>query len=104
MSRIWAKGCVLMIVCVCYLTCHDYPTLEEGESHDILFVLLQQTCQLLIGINYYLLLLKEVGRARLRKSDVHTISQKTPAPQHQPIDRKKRKGNIVEEYSRDRAA
>ena len=28
----------------------------------------------------------------------------TPAPQYQPIDRKKRKGKRVEDYSRDRAA
>ena len=45
-----------------------------------------------------------VGSARLRDSDVHPISPKTPAPQYQPIDRKKRKGKIVEDYSRDRAA
>ena len=51
-----------------------------------------------------LLLLKKVGSARLRESDVHPISPKTPAPQYQPIDRKKRKGKIVEDYSRDRAA
>ena len=29
---------------------------------------------------------------------------KTPAPQYQPIDRKKRKGKIAEDYNRDRAA
>ena len=40
----------------------------------------------------------------LRESDVHPISPKTPVPQYQPIDRKKRKGKIVEDYSRDRAA
>ena len=53
-----------------------------------------------------LLLLKKVGNARLRKSGIHpiTISPKTPAPQYQPIDRKKRKGKKVEDYSRDRAA
>ena len=51
-----------------------------------------------------LLLLKEVGSARLRESDVHPISLKTPAPQYQPIDRKKRKGKRVEDYSMDRAA
>ena len=32
------------------------------------------------------------------------ISPKTPAPQYQPIDRKKRKGKRVEDYSRDGAA
>ena len=39
-----------------------------------------------------------------RESDIHRISPKTPAPQYQPIDRKKRKGKRVEDYSRDRAA
>ena len=45
-----------------------------------------------------------VGRARLRESDIHPIRPKTPAPQYQPVDRKKRKGKIIEDYSRDRAA
>ena len=40
----------------------------------------------------------------LRESDVHPISPKTPAPQYQPSDRKKRKGKRVKDYSRDRAA
>ena len=39
-----------------------------------------------------LLLLKEVGNARLRESDLHSNGPKTPAPQYQPLDRKKRKG------------
>ena len=51
-----------------------------------------------------LLLLKKVGSARPSESDIHPISPKTPAPQYQPIDRKKRKGKRVENYSRDRAA
>ena len=51
-----------------------------------------------------LLLLKKDGSARVRESDVHPISPKTPAPQYQPIDRKKRKGQRVEDYIRDRAA
>ena len=51
-----------------------------------------------------LLLFKKVGSARLRESDVHAISPKTPAPQYQPIDRKMRKVKRVEDYSRDRAA
>ena len=42
-----------------------------------------------------LLLLKKVGSARLTESDIHPIS---------PIDRKKRKRKIVEDYSRNRAA
>ena len=51
-----------------------------------------------------LLLVKKVGSARLRESEVQLISPKTPAPQYQPIDRKKRKGKRVEDYSRGRAA
>ena len=49
-----------------------------------------------------IMLLKEVGSARLRASDMHPISPKTPSPQYQPIDRKKRKVKIVEDYSRGR--
>ena len=33
-----------------------------------------------------LLLFKKVGSARLRESDVHPISPRTPAPQYQPLD------------------
>ena len=51
-----------------------------------------------------LLLLKKVSSVRLRESDMHPISPKTPAPQYQPIDRKKRNWKRVEDYSRDRAA
>ena len=50
-----------------------------------------------------LLLLKKVGSARLREIGIHPISPKTPVPQYQPIDRKKRKGKKVD-YGRDRAA
>ena len=60
-----------------------------------------------LNINTLLLLLsllKEVGSARLRENDIHRISPKTLAPQYQPIDRKKRKGKIVEDNSRDREA
>ena len=42
-------------------------------------------------------LFKKVGSARLRESDIHPISPKTPAPQYEHIDRKKRKGKIVED-------
>ena len=49
-------------------------------------------------------ILKEVGSARLRGSDIHPISPKTPSPQYQPTDRKKRKGILVEDHSRDRGA
>ena len=53
---------------------------------------------------FLLLLLKKVSSTRLGESDIHSISPKTPGPQYQPIDRKKRKGKRVEDYSRDRAA
>ena len=33
----------------------------------------------------------------LRESDLNLISPKTPAPQYQPIDKKKIKGKIVED-------
>ena len=52
----------------------------------------------------FLLLLKKDGSAWLRESDIHPISPKTPAPQYQTIDKKKRKGKRVEDNSRDRAA
>ena len=39
----------------------------------------------------------------LRESDIHPNSPKNPAPQYQPMERKKRKGKRVEDYSKDRA-
>ena len=68
---------------------------------SLVIPLLEYCCQLW---NPLLLLLKKVGSARLRESDVHPISPKTPAHQYQPIDRKKRKRKRVEDYSRNRAA
>ena len=43
---------------------------------------------IIIIITIISLLLKKIGSARLRESDVHPISPKTPAPQYQPIDRR----------------
>ena len=60
-----------------------------------------------VSIIIIILLLKELGSARLRESDIlHPISPKTPAPQYQPIDRKKRNRKIEEDniYSMDGAA
>ena len=51
-----------------------------------------------------IIIIKKSRSARLRESGIHSISPKIPAPQYQPIDRKKRKGKKVEDYSRDRAA
>ena len=65
--------------------------------YHIMWVELSTTLLLLL-----LLLLLKVSSARMGESDIHPISPKTPAPQ--PIDRKKRKGKRVEDYSRDRAA
>ena len=39
----------------------------------------------------------------MRESDLHPVSPKTPAPQYQPIDRKKGKKKMAEKI-RDRAA
>ena len=64
------------------------------QKTDILFI----TRVVVINMHYYYL--KMVVSARPRESDVHPISPKTPAPQYQPIDRKKRKGKRVEDFSR----
>ena len=69
-----------------------------------IIVVLVVSCIIVTADGLLLSLFKKVGSARLRKSDIHPISRKTLAPQYQHIDRKKRKGKIVEDYSRDRAA
>ena len=62
-------------------------------------------CQfLLVALFIIIIIIIKKGRQCKAESDVHPISSKTPALQYQPIDRKKRKGKIVEDYSRDRAA
>ena len=38
------------------------------------------------------------------RGDMRPIRPMTPAKQHQPIDRNKRKGKTVEDYCRDKAA
>ena len=45
-----------------------------------------KVCQQRSDYDALLLLLKEVCSIRLRESDLHPISPKTPAPQFQPID------------------
>ena len=65
------------------------------------FFVLSLTSDIFIII---IIIKKKVDSARLRESDIHPISPRTPAPQYQPIDRKKRKGKRVEDYSRDREA
>ena len=51
-----------------------------------------------------IIIIKKGRQSRLRESDIHPISPQTPAPQYQPIDSKKIKGKIVEDYSRDRSS
>ena len=51
-----------------------------------------------------IIIIKKRQQCKVGESDIHPISPKTPAPQYQPIDRKKRNGKKVEDYSRDRAA
>ena len=71
-------------------------------SRGVVPILSGRVCRGVVPV--LLLLLKKVSSARLGESDIYHISQKTPAPQYQPIDRKKRKGKRVEDYSMDRAA
>ena len=78
-------------VAVLHLTVGKSQTMIET---NFFFELLKSLCLILL-----LLLLKEVGSARLRESYIHPISPKTTAPQYQLIDRKKRKGKIVEDFS-----
>ena len=56
-------------------------------------------CPIIIII--IIIIIKRGASARLRESDIPPISPKTPSPQYQPIDRKKRKGKIVEDYTLD---
>ena len=75
------------------------PTMQSKWRDPASFVAAVRVIYLLL-----LLLLKEVGSARLRESDIHPISPITPAPQYQHIDKKKRTEKIVDDYSTDRAA
>ena len=68
---------------------------DIGTSHE---------CETVGLKNIIIIFIKKGQRARLREIDVHPINPKTTAPQYQPIDRQKRKGKRVEDYSRDRAA
>ena len=79
----------------------QYVPVKNSSSSICLSQKLQPTTFSFVHQLLLLLLLKKVGGARLGESDIHPISAKTPAPQYQPIDRKKRKGKRVEDYSRD---
>ena len=85
-----------------YYFYHDTNNHNTYKIHIEVCISLLTDCFLLIDIktNYLsllLFLLKKVGSARLRESDIHPISPKTLARQYQPINRKKRKGKIVED-------
>ena len=86
-------------------TCHHFLM---TCARAILLECINDTCSslllLLLSLLLLLLLLKNVGSARVRESDQHAIRPMTPAPQYQPINRKKREGKIVEDYGNDRAA
>ena len=90
---------------VCYIN----STYCTSSEHFIGYIQLRRTLKIILNAAIQviklllLLLLKEVGRARLGESDLHPISLKTPAPQYRPTDRKKRNGKIVED-KRDKAA
>ena len=86
---------------LCVKVCNNFniliPNWNKSNNYDEIWGAVHPCSVLLL----LLLLLKKVGSAKLRESDVHPISPKTLAPQYQPIDRKKRKGKGVEDYSRD---
>ena len=72
---------------------------RQYEDHGILQHLLPFT------YDFIIIIIKKGRQCKAeRETDVHHISPKTPAPQYQPIDKKKRKGKRVEDYSRNRAA
>ena len=54
--------------------------------------------------HFIIIIIKKGRQCQAEREWIHPISPKTPAPQYQPIDRKKRNGIKVEDYSRDRAA
>ena len=62
------------------------------------------TCHTSPSLTTFLFRSSEVRHLLLDLNPADVISPKTPAPHYQPIDRKKRKGKRVEDYSRDRAA
>ena len=64
--------------------------------HETIIVSVIRIVIAVILLLLLLLLLKKVSSARLGESVIHPISPKTPAPQYQPIDRKKRKGKRVD--------
>ena len=53
---------------------------------------------------HFIIISKKGRQCKVRESDIHPISPKISALQYQPIDREKRMGKIIEDYSMDRAA
>ena len=111
-ARVWLLLThTLQPVYGCSWPIHCSPCMAAPDPYTAarVWLLLTHTLQPVYGCSWpilllLLLLLKEVGSARLREGDIHPISPKAPAPQYQPINIKKKKKKIVEDYSTDRAA
>ena len=78
----------LVVPCVCL------PIFSVTVAYGVIFgnflnisFFLREHALLIFNI----ITIKKVGSARLRESGIHPISPKTPGPQYQHIDRKKRK-------------
>ena len=78
---------------------------RDCYSHSVETVTLSKYVIVIISIIIISIIIIKKGRQCKAEREWYTpISPKTPAPQYQPIDRKKRNGKRVEDYSRDRAA
>ena len=66
LSSIWAKGYILMTVCVFYLTWHDYPSLVQGESHGILLLLLLLLKIVTIFFIHFLIFFKKQIKIKIK--------------------------------------
>ena len=74
-------------------------------KYEKLFVAGLAQKKIFVNVIFIFIIIKKGRQCKAeRESGIHPISPKTPVPQYQPIDRKKRKGKRVEDYSRDRAA
>ena len=61
-------------------------------------------CTVFLYFIIIIIIIKKGQQCKAGREWYNPISPKTPAPQYQPIDRKKRKEKSAEDYSRDRAA
>ena len=55
-------------------------------------------------VRQIIIIIKKGRHCKAEREWYTPYQSKDPSPQYQPIDRKKRKGKKVEDYSRDRAA